>query len=76
MRFPRGKYKGKLISEVQEYDPGYVRWCKINTPWLFKTSKPKPNKEEQEIISDWKEQSKLVKYLRDNPTTLEEAFGD
>lgn len=76
MVFPRGKYKGKLISEVQQYDPGYVRWCKENTPWMFNTPKPKSNKAEQEFISDYKEQQKLVEYLRNNSATLEEAFGD
>ena len=76
MRFPRGKYKGQLISEVQQYDPGYIRWCKLNTPWMFNTSKPKTNSAEQEFISDWKSQQKLSAYLRDNPATLSEAFGD
>ena len=34
-----GKYKGQLISEVQQYDPGYIRWCKENTPWMLKQPK-------------------------------------
>ena len=74
MRFPRGKYKGQLISEVQQYDPGYIRWCRENTPWMLK--QPKNNAAEQEFTSAWKQQSKLNAYLRDNPTTLSEAFGD
>tara|TARA_B110000259_G_scaffold92166_1_gene106880 strand:- start:976 stop:1206 length:231 start_codon:yes stop_codon:yes gene_type:complete len=76
MRFPRGKYKGQLISEVQQYDPGYIIWCRENTPWMFNTPKPKTNAAEQEFMSSWKQQSKLNAYLRDNPTTLSEAFGD
>ena len=76
MRFPRGKYKGRLISEVQEYDPGYIRWCKENTPWMLNQPKVKTNKAEQEFISDWKDQQKLIEYLKNNPATLEEAFGD
>ena len=76
MRFPRGKYKGRLISEVQEYDPGYIRWCKENTPWMLNAVAPKVNKAEQEFTSDFKEQQKLVEYLRNNPATWEEAFGD
>ena len=76
MVFPRGKYKGQLISEVQQYDPGYIRWCKENTPWMLKQPKVKTNAAEQEFMSDWQEQSKLSAYLRDNPATLEEAFGD
>ena len=74
MRFPRGKYKGQLISEVQQYDPGYIRWCKENTPWMLK--QPKINTAEQEFMSAWKQQSKLNAYLRDNPITLSKAFGD
>ena len=76
MRFPRGKYKGRLISEIERYDPGYIRWCKENTPWMLKQPKIKTNAAEQEFMSDWQEQSKLNAYLRDNPATLEEAFGD
>tara|TARA_B110000977_G_C10949883_1_gene444222 strand:+ start:444 stop:674 length:231 start_codon:yes stop_codon:yes gene_type:complete len=76
MVFPRGKYKGQLISDVEQYDPSYVRWCKTNTPWMFKSSKPKTSAAEQEFMSDWQEQSKLNAYLRDNPATLIEAFGD
>jgi hypothetical protein len=76
MRFPRGKYKGRLISEIHQYDPGYIRWCKENTPWMLKQPKLKINKAEQEFISDWKDQQKLTEYLRNNPATLEEAFGD
>ena len=76
MRFPRGKYKGRLISEVQEYDPGYIRWCRENTPWMLNAVAPKVNKAEQEFTSDYREQQKLVEYLRNNPATWEEAFGD
>lgn len=76
MRFPRGKYKGRLISEVERYDPSYIRWCKENTPWMLKSVTPKVNRAEQEFTSDYKEQQKLVEYLRNNPGTLEEAFGD
>jgi len=76
MKFPRGKYKGRLISEIQQYDPGYIRWCKENGPGMLNVSKPKVNKAEQEFVSEWREQSKLTAYLRDNPATLEEAFGD
>ncbi len=76
MRFSRGKYKGQLISEVQQYDPGYIRWCKENTPWMLNQPKQQTNITEQEFVSDYKEQQKLVEYLRNNPATLEEAFGD
>jgi hypothetical protein len=43
---------------------------------MLKQPKTKTNAAEQEFISDWQEQSKLNAYLRDNPATLEEAFGD
>jgi len=76
MKFSRGKYKGRLISEIERYDPSYIRWCKENTPWILNTPKPKINKAEQEFIDDYKEQQNLTEYLRNNPGTLEEAFGD
>ena len=41
MRFPRGKYKGKSIAEVEMTDPGYIRWCRENTPWMLEQAKPK-----------------------------------
>tara|TARA_R110000796_G_scaffold104011_5_gene213540 strand:- start:1620 stop:1850 length:231 start_codon:yes stop_codon:yes gene_type:complete len=75
MRFPRGKYKGQLISEIQQYDPGYIRWCKENTPWMLKQPKVKTNTEEQENINNWQDQQKLNAYLRNNPATWFEAFG-
>ena len=75
MRFPRGKYKGQLISEVQQCDPGYIRWCKENTPWMLKQPKVKTNTEEQENINNWQDQQKLNAYLRNNPATWFEAFG-
>ena len=43
---------------------------------MLKQPKAKTNAAEQEFMSDWQEQSKLSAYLRDNPATLEEAFGD
>ncbi len=76
MRFPRGKYKGRLISEVQQYDPSYIRWCKENTPWMLKAVTPKVNESEQEFANEYKEQQQLTAYLRNNPATWEEAFGD
>jgi hypothetical protein len=76
MRFPRGKYKGRLISEIQQYDPGYIRWCKENAPGMLNVPKPKINKAELEFASEWEEQQKLTKYLRNNPATWEEAFGN
>jgi hypothetical protein len=41
MRFPRGKYKGRSIAEVEMIDPGYIRWCRENTPWMLEQAKPK-----------------------------------
>lgn len=76
MTFPRGKYKGRLISDIERLDPGYIRWCKENTPWMFKISKPKVNKEEIEFKNDYKEQQDLQEYLRNNPGSWLKAFGD
>ena len=47
-----------------------------NTPWMLKQPKVKTNAAEQEFMSDWKDQQKLIEYLKNNPATLEEAFGD
>tara|TARA_B110000977_G_scaffold135762_1_gene172633 strand:- start:471 stop:695 length:225 start_codon:yes stop_codon:yes gene_type:complete len=74
MQFPRGKYKGRLISDIERSDPGYIRWCKENTPWMLKISKPKGNSEEQEFKKDYQQQSQLQEYLRNNPGSWETAF--
>ncbi|MDC6464897.1 hypothetical protein PQZ39_00535 [bacterium] len=76
MIFPRGKYKGRLISDIERLDPGYIRWCKENTPWMLQVSKPKINKEEQEFKTEFKEQQELLEYLRKNPGSWSKAFGD
>ena len=72
MIFPRGKYKGRLISDIEILDPGYIRWCKENTPWMINT----PNKEEIEFKNDYKQQQELQEYLRNNPRSWLEAFGE
>ena len=35
-----------------------------NTPWMLNQPKVKTNKAEQEFISDWKDQQKLIEYLK------------
>ena len=69
-----GKYKGQLISEVQQYDPGYIRWCKENTPWMLKQPKTKTNAAEQEFMSDWKEQSKLSALFKRQSCNIRGSF--
>lgn len=76
MIFPRGKYKGRLISDIERLDPGYIRWCKENTPWMLQASKPRVNKEQQEFINDYRDQQKLLDYLKQNPGSWSKAFGD
>jgi len=76
MIFPRGKYKGRSISDIERLDPGYIRWCKENTPWMLQASKPKVNKEEIEFKKDYQQQTQLLDYLRQNPGSWSKAFGD
>jgi hypothetical protein len=53
-----GKYKGQSWTDVQQFDPGYIRWIRENRPEMLKFSKPKVNKvveaEEDEYIQSYK----------------------
>ena len=39
MTFRFGKYKGYALSDVEQIDPGYIRWARQNAPNLI----PKPH---------------------------------
>jgi hypothetical protein len=43
---------------------------------MLKAVTPKVNESEQEFANEYKEQQQLTAYLRENPATWEEAFGD
>jgi uncharacterized protein (DUF3820 family) len=32
---PFGKYKGKIVSEIIEQDPDYLRWVVDSSAWEF-----------------------------------------
>lgn len=53
-----GKYKGQSWTDVQQFDPGYIRWIRENRPEMLKFSQPKPKQvveaEEDEYISLYK----------------------
>ena len=39
-----GKYKGQRWTDVQQFDPGYIRWIRENRPEMLKFSQPKAKK--------------------------------
>jgi len=53
-----GKYKGQSWTDVQQFDPGYIRWIRENRPEMLKFSQPKVKKvvetEEDEYINPYK----------------------
>jgi hypothetical protein len=53
-----GKYKGHSWVDVQQFDPGYIRWIRENRPEMLKFSQPKVKKvvetEEDEYINPYK----------------------
>ena len=72
-----GKYKGKKWTDVQTYDPGYIRWVRENRPEMLKShSKPKSKDESNELdeIKDNKSLNSLRHQLLKNPGKLEDAF--
>ena len=72
-----GKYKGKKWTDVQTYDPGYIRWIRENRPEMLKShSKPKESKESGELeeMEDNKSLKALRYLLSKNPGKLEDAF--
>lgn len=53
-----GKYKGQRWTDVQQTDPGYIRWIRENRPEMLKFSQPKAKKvvevEDDEYIQHYK----------------------
>jgi hypothetical protein len=78
MIFQYGKYKGYKLTDVEQMDPGYIRWAKQNAPNLI-PKRPVRSNEAQEIkeIDELEDSIKLrtLRYiLLRNPGTLEDAF--
>ena len=69
-----GKYKGRKWTDVQCFDPGYIRWIRENRPEMLKShSKPKESGELEEM-KDNKSLKALRYQLLKNPGKLEDAF--
>jgi hypothetical protein len=72
-----GKHKGKKWTDVQTYDPGYIRWVRENRPEMLKShSKPKGKDKSNELdeMKDNKSLNSLRHQLLKNPGKLEDAF--
>jgi hypothetical protein len=78
MIFQYGKYKGYKLTDVEQMDPGYIRWAKQNAPNLI-PKRPVRSNEAQELREiDELEDAIKVRTLRyillRNPGTIEDAF--
>jgi hypothetical protein len=78
MIFQYGKYKGYKLTDVEQMDPGYIRWTKQNAPNLI-PKRPVRSNEAQELREiDELEDAIKVRTLRyillRNPGTIEDAF--
>jgi len=73
-----GKYKGQSWTDVQQFDPGYIRWIRENRPEMLKshTPKPKENPESSELdeVNDYRSLQDLRNMLLKNPGKIEDAF--
>ena len=73
-----GKYKGQSWTDVQQFDPGYIRWIRENRPEMLKTphhkSKEKKELGELDEINDYHSIRDLRYILQRNPGTPEDAF--
>ena len=60
-----GKYKGKKWTDVQTYDPGYIRWVRENRPEMLKSPKATVKKENYSYLDEVEDfrnpSAKLVK---------------
>jgi len=78
MTFKYGKYKGYKLTDVEQMDPGYIRWAKQNAPNLIPKRPPRSNeaKELREIddLEDTIKLRTLRAILLRNPGTPEDAF--
>ena len=73
-----GKYKGQSWTDVQQFDPVYIRWIRENRPEMLKTphhkSKEKKELGELDEISDYHSIRDLRYILQRNPGKPEDAF--
>lgn len=67
MTFRYGKYKGYSLAEVEQLNPGYIRWARQNAPNLI----PKPP---QKLVVG-EEDDAYIKPYKNIPTiNPEDAF--
>lgn len=67
MTFRYGKYKGYSLAEVEQLNPGYIRWARQNSPNLI----PKPP---QKLVVG-EEDDAYIKPYKNIPTiNPEDAF--
>jgi len=72
-----GKYKGKKWTDVQTYDPGYIRWVRENRPEMLKSQKATVKKENYSYldeVEDFRKLKNLQHTLLRNPGKPEDAF--
>lgn len=59
--FRFGKYKGYTLADVEQIDPGYIRWARQNAPNLI--PKPTPS-----ISVGFEEEDSYIQHYKDLPT--------
>ena len=72
-----GKYKGQRWTDVQQFDPGYIRWIRENRPEMLKFSKPKTKEDDYSYldeVEDFRKLKTLQHILLRNPGKPEDAF--
>jgi len=72
-----GKYKGQSWTDVQQFDPGYIRWIRENRPEMLKVPKTTPKKDDYSYldeVEDFRKLKDLQHILLRNPGKIEDAF--
>jgi hypothetical protein len=78
MIFQYGKYKGYKLTDVEQIDPGYIRWAKQNAsnliPKVHHRAQEAKELRELDEISDYHSLRDLRHILLRNPGKIEDAF--
>lgn len=72
-----GKYKGQSWTDVQQFDPGYIRWIRENRPEMLKAPKTKAKEDDYSYldeVEDFRKLKNLQHILLRNPGKPEDAF--
>jgi len=72
-----GKYKGQSWTDVQQFDPGYIRWIRENRPEMLKAPKTTLKKDDYSYldeVEDFRKLKDLQHILLRNPGKIEDAF--